>query len=178
MQTQWYRACARRGFLSASVGVIEPEVSLLGHRAQLQVTFKRMRDWARGYAPRFTLLPTKDESEHRKRTPLSGRILRSEHSSQDGGLLALPRRADRLPPRNWSGRCRASALAPLRAEQPARSAWQPGFETLAYRRSRRNSARSSNRHWRIELGYFTFVARNGCQALTALGLKPTWAADC
>jgi hypothetical protein len=31
---------------------------------------------ARGYAPRFTLLPTKDEFELRKRTPLSGRIVR------------------------------------------------------------------------------------------------------
>ena len=33
---------------------------------------------ARGYAPRFTLLPTKDEFERNSRTPLSGRILRGE----------------------------------------------------------------------------------------------------
>jgi hypothetical protein len=31
----------------------------------------------RGYAPRFTLLPTKDEYEQKRtRTPLSGRIVR------------------------------------------------------------------------------------------------------
>ena len=33
---------------------------------------------ARGYAPRFTMLPTKDEFERRKRTPLSARIIRDE----------------------------------------------------------------------------------------------------
>lgn len=31
---------------------------------------------ARGYAPRFTMLPTKDEFELRKRSPLAGRIVR------------------------------------------------------------------------------------------------------
>ena len=31
---------------------------------------------ARGYAPRFTMLPTKDKFDLRKRTPLSGRIVR------------------------------------------------------------------------------------------------------
>lgn len=39
--------------------------------------FEREKYEARGYFPRFTMLPTKDEFDQRqKRTPLSGRIVR------------------------------------------------------------------------------------------------------
>lgn len=52
------------------------EYALVSFGAEGTHDVERSTYEARGYAPRFTMLPTKDKFDLRKRTPLSGRIVR------------------------------------------------------------------------------------------------------